>query len=295
MAHHKIENLKLLIRCLDSEYNDFYIHVDKKTDDSILTSLHAYYKYKNNVCIFSEFNVYWGGDSQINCEFFLLEEAKKRKKYLYFHMMSGEDIMVKPRDNIYDFFSNNYPKSYIQYSELGDNDNDIRKIKFYTINPSLVNYIGRKPFWKLCQISFEIQKLVGINRIKKYKSMKIYKGANWFSLSDKAVEYILDQYDKGRYQDLFHHNLCSDEIVIQTILLNNVEISKFIVNENLREIDWNRGQPYIYTTRDQDYLLCLPRYKLFARKADVKLSELLEKKLIINLEDSNEISNTNCQ
>lgn len=66
----------------------------------------------------------------------------------------------------------------------------------------------------------------------------------------------------------------ADEIFLQTIAYNS-QLKETIVNDALREIDWMRGNPYVYTSEDEELLRNSP--KLFARKFSTHVdAEIIE-------------------
>ena len=69
----------------------------------------------------------------------------------------------------------------------------------------------------------------------------------------------------------FKYTFCGDEIFIQTLLWNsNFKENIFCLDDeyksSMREIDWNRGTPYIWGKHDKDLKTLLLSDKLFARK-----------------------------
>ena len=110
-----------------------------------------------------------------------------------------------------------------------------------------------------------IQKLLKINRTKR-ADIEFQNGSNWFSITHDTACYVLNKYNN--YKKYFRHTLCPDEIFLQTILINSPDISR-IIDENLRYIDWNRGNPYIL--KQEDYNMLMDSNKLFARKFDINV------------------------
>ena len=85
---------------------------------------------------------------------------------------------------------------------------------------------------------------------------------------------------------------CVDEVFIPTLIYNSPfknSIYKSDSNEYMscmREIDWNRGTPYVWRNDDFDYLINSD--KLFARKFSSKSLECIGiiKKLYRHLKDA---------
>ena len=70
----------------------------------------------------------------------------------------------------------------------------------------------------------------------------------------------------------FCYSLCADEVFLQTILINSPRLDT-VKDENLRYIDWERGNPYVFRTEDYDSLF--QSKKLFARKFDITVDETI--------------------
>ena len=74
--------------------------------------------------------------------------------------------------------------------------------------------------------------------------------------------------------------MCSDEVFIQTMLWNSPYRETIYNYESadeylmcMREIDWNRGGPYIW--KNEDYCYLMNSKKLFARKFSESNMEII--------------------
>ena len=94
MVHNDIYILEKLLSLIDNEYNDIYLHIDKKTKNIDLDELKNICK-KSDLYIVKRKNVKWSSYSQIECELLLLDEALKNNKYSYYHLLSGVDLVIK--------------------------------------------------------------------------------------------------------------------------------------------------------------------------------------------------------
>ena len=115
MAHTQPELLKMLLKKLDDERNDIYLHIDSKAKDYPLDEVAAVLQKAN--CVFTErTDVKWGSYSQIHCEMVLLKEATKTE-HAYYHLLSGMDLPIKSQDEIHKFFET-YNESYGHLDEF---------------------------------------------------------------------------------------------------------------------------------------------------------------------------------
>ena len=278
MAHTQPELLKKLLQMLDDERNDIYLHIDKKAVDYPLEELTSVLH--KSKCIFTErTDVRWGSYSQINCEMVLLKEATKMK-HAYYHLLSGMDLPIKSQDEIHDFFE--------KYEGLEFVDEDLPKIseaaisrvkyfhKFYGKAGSVKDVLGA--------LETKGQKLLGIDRTKKYGDIIFQKGRNWFSITHGLAKLVVEK--EGWIRDIFGQSLCGDELFLQTVARNSVFAEK-ICNPNTmgevpdtRYIDWERGSnnnPYVF--REHDYEELKKSSALFARKFDLNIDKNIVEKL----------------
>lgn len=268
IAHNEFGILEKLIKLIDDERNDIYIHIDKKVKNFD-------FKYFKNLCKYSDIyfveriNVVWGTFSQIEAELCLIKATiKNNSNYKYIHLLSGVDMPIKSQSYIHEFLDNsNY--EYIHFTSF---DSD----KWIYERVGLYHILGgrRNSFVKMIRkIFILIQRILKINRIK---DMKIYKGANWFSITREFAEYIISKEDFIR--NTFNHSYCADEVFIQTLIMNS-EFKNNLFNKNfdndhyacLRCIDWKRGNPWVF--RKDDYDMLVNSKAIFARKFSEKVDK----------------------
>lgn len=264
IAHNNWWQLKKLIECLDSDTHDIYVHVDKKSKDFD----ESYFRNsvtKSSLKFYREFEVYWGGFSQVQVEIFLLKQAYTNG-YDYYHIISGADLPLKNNEEIDSFFEKNKGKEFILYDEdaLKGNPEISRRAKYYHF---LQNYRRRyaekwkNSFFTFCErISLVLQIVFGVNRVKNL-DWQIKYGSQWVSITDELVKAILANEEK--ITSVFSYTNCADELFIQTIAVNcgfKDQIFQPVGKQaaNLRCIDWSRGKngnPYTYRLKDIDMLI----------------------------------------
>lgn len=278
MAHTQPELLKKLLSMLDDERNDIYLHIDSKAKDYPLQEVTAVVK--KSKCILTErTDVKWGSYSQINCEMVLLKEAVKTE-HAYYHLLSGMDLPIKSLDEIFTFFD--------KYEGLEFVDEDLPQIseaalsrvkyvhKFYGKAGSVKDILGAA--------ASKGQKLMGVDRTRKYADIIFQKGRNWFSITHGLAKLVVEK--EAWVQEVFGQSVCGDELFLQTVARNS-EYADKICNQNTmpeipdtRYIDWARGtnnNPYVF--RESDYEELKNSSALFARKFDLNVDEKIVEKL----------------
>ena len=280
MCHTNINQLCILLDLLDDKRNDIFLHIDKKTRNYSIENLKTHSVY-SRLFFVKPMYVNWGGSSQIKLEIKLLKEASKTP-YDYYHLISGMDLPIKTQDEIHSFFSKNFGHDYIslglKYSDYISGKNmDLNyfynRLNYYYLFQNCITRGKNRWLSKWQWYSIRIQRKLNINRIRN-ASIEFYKGFNWFSITHSTACYVLNEYYK--LKKYFRYTFCADEIFLQTIMMNSINTNK--INDNdLRYIDWVRGNPY--TFKIADYNTLMNTNKLFARKFDINIDEKIVYKI----------------
>ena len=277
MAHGDWSLLSKLLLALDDPRNDIYVHIDRK---SAFSPEMVYEPRFARIQYIKRISVTWGGDSLIKCELALLKAAINGN-YFYYHLISGQDLPIKSQDEIYDFFEKNSGKNYVKIDKkallAGYPQERIREYHFFQ------NLVGRKDghiaglLYRLKGITITLQKKLGIDRLRNCPK-KIYKGTNWFSITHEMAGIVLSE--ERFIRKYCFWGFCADEIFLQTIAMNCC-ISSTCVDDDLRFIDWVRGNPYTFTMADFESLMnsdCLFARK-FSDQFDPKITQIIVDKI----------------
>ena len=269
MTHNEPYILEKILKLIDDERNDIYVHVDKKWKEFNFDYFKDLVK-KSKLFFTKRLDVKWGSFKQIECELLLFETASFQK-YAYYHLISGVDLPLVSQDEIHDFFDRNMGKEFVIFDNHNAiSENALERVKFYHFLVSWARskskfkrwFFGKFHFW-----SIKFQKKLMVNRVKKY-ALEFRKGANWVSITDELLRYILSK--KKFIRKMFKYSYCADEFFVQTILYNSDFYKNVVSLRNddymsiKRFIDWNRGQPY--TFKLDDYDLIMNSGCFFARK-----------------------------
>jgi len=280
MCHTDFYILEKLLILLDFEMNDIYIHVDKKVKDFNFDYYRKLLK-KSNLYYVKQTDVRWGTYKQIECELLLFEEAHK-KKYQYYHLLSGIDLPLKPQKEIHDFFEKHKGMEFIAF----DNHNKVKKYaherilyRHYFVNQLRgKNKIISRFFNSLHSRLLLLQKKL---KIKRKIPFQVRKGANWISITDELVNYILE--NKKIIKKYFSKSYCADEVFVQTLVYNSSFYRNVYSKKDddylgiKRYIDWKRGNPYTFTEEDFDLLINSKCF--FARKFSTETDKVVIDKI----------------
>lgn len=265
IAHNNWKILEKLVVLLDDKRNDIYLHIDSKSD---ITNLHLNV-YNANLFVFHEIDVRWGNISLIQVEYLLFKEAYNKNHYLYYHLISGQDLPIKTQDEIHVFFDMNYPTEFIGFSSGISCESRVNKLHVFPKYQRIRNRYVNKMLCLFRLFCILLQNLVGYNHYR--LKNKLMKGPEWVSITEKAVSLILSEEEIILKQYRFAS--CADEVYKQTIIGNSSLFNNVYDKENelrgcMRLIDWSRGNPYTYRSIDYNYLMSSDR--MFARKFDEK-------------------------
>lgn len=296
-AHSYYDQLLNLVRLLDSEDNDIFIHINANSEDPDYNQIKKTCN-KSNIIFVKRTPIEWGDAGLLNAELILMEEAYNYKKYDYYHMLSVQDLPIKSNYWIDDFlnknkFNNKNGEKYTNYVNVSILKNSRRRSyvaqKNYFIKMWRVKNPIERKFIKLCNfLLVKIQIILGKDRFKN-DNIQLCYGQPWWSMSQEAVHYVITQKDwiLSRFSE---GSFAADEVAIQTVIYNSPLRDTLFQNPsgdyiNLMKLDFLRGNgmgsPYIWKSKDYDELInskCV-----FARKfdssVDEKIIRLISKKI----------------
>ena len=265
MAHNNFSILEKLLMLIDDERNDIYVHIDKKTKEVPFKRLKAAVK-NGTLSFIPRIAVQWGADSQIRVTMMLLEEAVKTD-HVYYHFISGVDMPLKTQDEFHQFFHENRGLEFIEFDRKFSGESIKNRVGYYY---PFQNRIGRgsgkivAAFYYAQNFLVRIQKLMRMDRTRK-SGFTLYKGAQWFSITHDFAQHLVSQ--KKVICKYFGRALNADEVFVQTIA-GNSKFKDKIAGSYMRCIDWERGEPYTFTS--EDYELLMNSGMFFGRKFDEK-------------------------
>lgn len=209
--------------------------------------------------------------------------------FAYFHSISGQDYPCVSNGEFDSVFENG-DKSYM----LCDTESEALERR---VGP----YIERLEHWYFMDVfNGPIARKLHVPGILKlllwpiHRPLKfmdrIYGGWNWFSLSRKSINYLLDYLQSHKdYLDRFKYTFCTDEIVYSTVLRPVREQLNIETRNSLRFVEWYPKRPakqLPLTLEASEYQDIVHSNALFCRK--VAIPESLE---LMNLIDEKCLGN----
>lgn len=140
----------------------FFLHIDSKSPEYKEIPKLKYAKIYN----VPSMHTVWGY-SLVKGELLLLEYAHNTDKFDYYHLLSGQDMILRPMREINQFFEENSGKEFVHFDKQEKSEMRYERIKYYMI---FQDFIGkkRKTFFSISQkrLIIPIQKLLGVDRTK---------------------------------------------------------------------------------------------------------------------------------
>ena len=294
LIHEDTFVVRTLLRMLDDERNDIFIHIDKKSVNVNPDSLASIVKHSKVTFVKRE-KVYWGHISLVRAEYNLFSAACESPSapYAYYHLLSGADLPLKTQDELHRFFDASSGREFISFTR----DEVPHRMQYrWLFSKNFRGFLsptrtGRRIFRleeSIQRVFIRFQEAIGW----KNKAFPLYrKGSEWVSLTHESVGLLL-QYRK-RVVSRLRLAKCPDEHFKQTILYlysdtvrqqyeelygylvrtgKNADISR----SSYRFIPWGTGSLNL-TQKDWEQLSVAP--DMFCRKVvDDRLAELIFEK-----------------
>lgn len=280
MAHHRFDILEEILKDIDDERNDIFLHVDSKAAD-FETGRYKKLIKRAHFVIVDRMDVHWGGFSQIQCVLMLLKIAVSFGYHSYYHFMVGVEFPLKTQNYIHKFFDTHSGYEFIGFDNY--DNNYIERVKYYHIFNEYArnNTFFQKILNKIRIFIVIVQKCIHFDLTKKYKISFKKGNANW-SITHELALYIISKEEE--IKKIYKHSFCGDEVFIHTLVYNskfwnNVYDKKDEYLSSMRIVNWeNKNNRFCL----DDLNILLDSGRLFARKIDGKDAIELIKKIMQN-------------
>ncbi len=271
IAHTDYYVLRVLVSLLDRIDCDIYILFDKKSSPCEgLQTTHS------RLYILNGIDIRWGHTSQIKAEMLLFETALNNGSYLYYHLLSGIDLPIKPMEQILSFFEKNQGKEFVGFVPDGTwEETKVTKFHFFIKYYRMGGLIGKQ----VARLRFHMEKI--INQCIQRPEYQFKKGSNWVSITEGFCRFLVGK--KSWILRRFRYTFCADEIFLQTVLWNSPYKKQiyslgdeFVASQ--REIVWKHGEdhPHIWGSSPNDTFFLRESTKMFARKFSSEYAQIIQ-------------------
>ncbi|MFL9923672.1 beta-1,6-N-acetylglucosaminyltransferase [Herbaspirillum lusitanum] len=235
LAHNNAKLLGRLIEELSGEQNSFFLHIDLKADINAFAALRAY----PNVH-FCEQRVdgAWGDFSLVQGTLNVMQQAMQfDPEFERVVLLSGSTLPVQPSGYIEDFFAKNPESNYVEAYAMPNEQygKSLGRLEHYWLRrtPPMLSYK-----WKAQD--FIIAHAPRRNYKRAFGDMQPIAGSQWWAMTGKACQYVLDFVrDNQRFCRFCHHTDCADEFFFQTILWNSPFRASLL--PSITYTDWKPG------------------------------------------------------
>ena len=225
----------------------------------------------------------------------------------YYILLSGQDYPLEKSQDIYDFFSKNYPTNFINPrllpSKVWGSIGGINRIKAYHFgfikekrdsSPCIDIYslwdrecYTLNNLLNICSLLTTRHDLRFLNKIfskrKSPKNIVHHGGPQWWALTIESIK-LIDKFLKRNPTYLTFHNftLMPDEIFFHSIIGTFIK-RETIAHHTLTYANWNNeknmGSPEIIRLKDFEVLKTIKKKpRIYARKFDATIdSDILDK------------------
>lgn len=216
MAHNDFAILTEILKELDHERNDIFLHIDKKTKEFPEKQLRSAVR-KGRLYLIPRMNVSWGGYSQIACELRLMKYAAAAGPHEYYHMSTGATFPIKSADEILRFFDAHTGYQFIGFDNSKDYSGRVQRYNIFNeIGKAATKWEQKKAF---CRNKFRgLQKKLGYI-YKPARGVEFKKGFVYWSLTEAAVQYALGK--SNEIEQMYKHSFCGDELFMQTVIYHS--------------------------------------------------------------------------
>lgn len=233
-----------------------------------------------------EFDIKWGGFAHVQAILKLLCMALEDREVSYLHLLTGEDFpLVSPARLDELFLGDRKDAIYMDYLRPEELPVTVTK-RFRYYNFFQDRNVKNKFLWLLQDFTVKLQKLIGVDRkgIGEFEASRIYKGLVYISLPREAAAYVVSYVSShGAFWDDLKKCQVPEEFFFQTILMNDEKWRGHVVKQELRYMDWSKGDgasPCYLDMEDYDKVMqARADGCLFARKFHPQTSKTLRERI----------------
>lgn len=281
LCHKNPEQVQMLIKKLDNKNTDFYIHIDKKAENFLLSN-------SGNIFLVPDkkrIDVQWATNSMIIATFEVIHlMLDSKRKYDYVFLISGQDFPIKSNEEIDSFLTENQGTNFIEilphsseYYKRYMKRNDIFYPKCIQ-KPTIFAKVLKKFY---IYLSGGYNHTFNIFKRKNNNKLSFEFGSQWWCLTYDCLVWINNYVIAHKnILDFFEYALTPDECIFQTLFM--ISPYKEKRQDKLTYLEWdkNKNNPRIFTK--EDFSLLKRSKCFFARKFDTTIDKEIVDLLLKN-------------
>jgi hypothetical protein len=282
LAHHLPEQLSLLLSVLRHRQVQVYVHIDRrKSLDPFTRALAAVDM--ADVVFLPRHKSWWSSAGTLDAALEGLV-AGVADGCDYFITLSGQDLPLKPMEEIVAFFEKAASRSYISHWPVAEFPRRWRgreRTDFYAYTVR-----GRR---EVCiprgeDVSFFNWRGRTLNAVLRARTafmpprrhppyVRPFLGSDWWNITREAADYVLRFHaEHPDFRRWHEYTLAPGDMFVHSILLGTDFAGDHeVVNDRLRFVIGQEGSPHPRTLTMDDLSAMLKSEKLFARKFDQRV------------------------
>jgi hypothetical protein len=261
-AYKNPDQVVRLIRRLDADHVQFYVHVDKKTTDEEYSRIVEPLRALANVDFLERHRCYWSGFGHVRATLKGIEAGiRSGVDFDYAVLLTGQDYPIATNAQIAEFLRSSDGSSFMAHFPLPTDEwegGGLARIDRWHVGIRSRRYVVTP------------RPRLGLRRRFPF-GLQPFGGSAYWCLSWRCVQYV-DRFVRRNpsFVRFFRSVEVPDEIFFQTILMNS-PLRDSVVDDDLRYVEWrhwNDARPA--ALGKQDLARIMGSGKLFARKFDVE-------------------------
>ncbi len=264
------KQLHRLVEALYNDRNEFYIHIDKKSD---ITPFFEILGDRECVHFIKRIKDFWGGYSHLHVLDLLLENTVY-KDYDRLVYISGLDYPIWSNDKMEQFYQENPRKQLLCGYNVTKSKVPLARTKIDRYACWDVYIKNEKLFNKTRKI---LNNILGhiphpASFFVKGQEWDVFWGSDWWSLTADCAKYIYETYHQNpEIKKFFKYTFSPNELWVQTIAANSKyrEEMDFTVNYSFNEVtvlEYLEYKDKIRVWKEEDFDDILKSGKMFIRK-----------------------------
>jgi hypothetical protein len=243
LAHANSGVFHRLVRALDHPRISIFCHIDSKAD----ISLFDVPSQGNVTFIDDRKDIFWGGYRMIEAELALFRSARSAGPFAAYALISGDSLPLIDNDALILLIGR--ARHTLKFVEQVRGDKSYARIeRIYLPDTSVGCFTkpGTHLDRYLADQDFEaVRRAMSVRRLKRARGFRLFKGSQWFSVSDALLGRMLDYLETDpSYEEIFRFTAIPDELFFQSLLkiIEPEAESEF----GLMGVDWSRKpMPYV--------------------------------------------------
>jgi hypothetical protein len=256
-AHTLPDQLVRLVRRLDSENARFFVHVDRRADDSVMDTVRRAIGDHPHVELLQRVPVHWAAFSQLEATLVGIRALlASRERIGYGVLLTGQDYPLRPPGEIEEMLAQADGRSFITWRPA--TGRFLKRVTRWHWHGEVLGRRVRVP-----------NRFIPLTYRRRHPADLVpYTGSAHWCLSRDSLEYAATR--DPELIRFFRWSSSPEEAFFQTVLLAS-PLAETLVNDDLRYTDWSLGgpSPKVLTIYDLDRLA--RSSALFARKFDSRV------------------------